>query len=319
MSDQVQKSRRELRANVLASFSTGVTIISMTNPVDTLKCRWQVADRVAGQTFLGFCRTIIAVDGLWAGLWRPGLGPNQLAMGCAIGFRNGFYPAVRDTVGAVAGSDGKIGPTGMFVAGLLSGMAGYFCASPLLQIKTQMQAEAGKVGADGLYETGARKGHPKSYSSALAGFRKVVADGGVQSLWRGSSVIVGRGASMSATQLMTYDGVKTTFKSQGWLEDGQVLHVTASLSAALVCTTASMPFDVVLTVYQSAQTLGGERMAKYGTKGPLGCARALLREDGPSAFMRGWTPAFMRMAPTCVMSFWLYEQLRKVVGIGFMD
>lgn len=51
----------------------------------------------------------------------------------------------------------------------------------------------------------------------------------------------------------------------------------------------------------------------------MGCAGALLREDGPKVFMRGWTPAFMRMAPTCVMSFWLFEQLRKLVGIGFMD
>jgi len=36
------KAQRELTANLLASFCTGVTIIIFTNPVDTLKCRWQV-------------------------------------------------------------------------------------------------------------------------------------------------------------------------------------------------------------------------------------------------------------------------------------
>jgi hypothetical protein len=46
----------------------------------------------------------------------------------------------------------------MFVAGLFAGMTGYFCATPLLQVKTQMQVEAGKLGPEGLYVTGARKG-----------------------------------------------------------------------------------------------------------------------------------------------------------------
>lgn len=80
-----------------------------------------------------------------------------------------------------------------------------------------------------------------------------------------------------------------------------------------------MPFDVVLTVYQSAHSLGGERLEKYGSRGPLGCAGAMLRESGPLVFMRGWNAAFIRLAPTCVASFWLYEQLRKLVGIGFLD
>ena len=319
------KARKELAANLLASFSTGVTIITFTNPVDTLKCRWQVVDRTPGMTFMSFSRTTLAQDGLWGGLWRPALGPNQLAMGCAIGLRNGFYPIVRDSISAASTGLGftapgeKIGPSGMFAAGLVSGMCGYLCASPLLQIKTQMQAEAGSVGARGIYETGVRAGSAPTYRNGVHAFQKIGGEGGIAGLWRGAGVIVGRGAALSASQLMAYDGTKTTLKARKLLEDGPALHVAASLTAAVVCTTCSMPLDVVLTVYQSAHSLGGERLQRYGLKGPVGCARTLLKEEGPIVFMRGWTPAFLRLAPTCVASFWLYEQLRSFVGIGFLD
>eukprot|EP00930_Biecheleria_cincta_P096714 TRINITY_DN88521_c0_g1_i1.p1 TRINITY_DN88521_c0_g1~~TRINITY_DN88521_c0_g1_i1.p1 ORF type:complete len:323 (+),score=23.13 TRINITY_DN88521_c0_g1_i1:51-1019(+) len=322
MSEQARKSQREMRANLLASFGTGVTIISFTNPMDTLKCRWQVAACGKDVTFASFSRNIISVEGLWSGLWRPGLPPNMLAMGCAIGCRNGFYPTIRDSFGYL--TQGSAGPTGMFFAGLASGCAGYVIASPLLQVKTQMQAEAGIVGKDGLYETGNRVGSAPTYRSSFHAFRAIASSGegvlgGVRALWRGAGVIVGRGAVLSATQLMTYDNTKKQMKASKLMQDGPMLHVLASLAAAAVCTTCSMPFDVVLTVYQSAHSFGGDRLEHYGRRGPLGCATVMFKESGPTIFMRGWTPAFMRLAPTCVASFWLYEQLRKLVGIGFLD
>merc|ERR1712070_620900 len=97
--------------------------------------------------------------------------------------------------------------------------------------------------------------------------------------------------------------------------DGPILHFSASQAGA----TCSMPLDIVLTVYTSAQTLGGERKARYGSGGPLQCARAMLQHDGPSVFFRGWIPAFMRLSPTVTLSFFVYEQLRRLVGIGYLD
>lgn len=308
----------------MASCATGGTIMLFTNPLDTLRCRWQVTGS-AGQSLLGFIRTVASTEGVWSGLWRPGLPPNMVAMSLAIGGRNGFYPTMRDGIGKLAGSEDKVGAQGMFFAGLFAGMAGYFCASPLLQIKTQMQVEAGKVGADGLYMTGARAGSPPSYLNTAHAIRSLASsglDGGVlgslKSLWRGAGVIVGRGAAVSSSQLSAYDSTKTFLKANNY-QDGPILHVIASQIAAVCCTTFSMPLDVVLTVYTSAQTLGGERKARYGASGPFSCARAMLRHDGPGVFVRGWVPAFMRISPTTTSSFFLYEQLRRLVGIGYLD
>lgn len=317
------KARRELRANLLASAATGATIMMFTNPLDTLRCRWQVG-AAGSDTLAAFAKTVVREEGIWRGFWRPGLLPNVVAMSIAIGGRNGFYPVVRDGLGAMAGGNEKVGPQGMFVAGLLAGMTGYLCASPLLQVKTQLQVEAGKLGANGLYETGARIGHPPAYSSTLGAFRTLAAvDGGfvgkLRSIWRGGSVIVGRGCAVSASQLTAYDSTKTMLKSSAGFQDGPALHIFSSQVAALVCTTFSMPLDIVLTVYTSAQTLGGERKARYGASGPLACAAALLRHDGARVFFRGWVPSFMRISPTTTCSFFLYEQLRRLVGIGYLD
>eukprot|EP00931_Biecheleriopsis_adriatica_P054930 TRINITY_DN32379_c0_g1_i1.p1 TRINITY_DN32379_c0_g1~~TRINITY_DN32379_c0_g1_i1.p1 ORF type:complete len:326 (-),score=51.14 TRINITY_DN32379_c0_g1_i1:174-1151(-) len=321
-----EKARKELRANLMASCATGGTIMIFTNPLDTLRCRWQVSGTSSGQTLLRFSKTILQTEGLWSGFWRPGLPPNVAAMAMAIGGRNGFYPFFRDTFGAFAGGTEKVGARGMFAAGLCAGMTGYFLASPLLQVKTQMQVESGKLSSEGVYLTGVRAGQQPTYSGTLHAFSTLAAEGhstggllgSLKSLWRGAGVIVGRGAAVSASQLAAYDSTKTFLKAQGFA-DGPLLHFVASQVGAVCCTTFSMPLDVVLTVYTSAQTLGGERKALYGSGGPLGCALSMLRQDGPLVFFRGWVPAYMRIGPTTVSSFALYEQLRRLIGIGYMD
>eukprot|EP00401_Gymnodinium_catenatum_P078103 CAMPEP_0117591374 /NCGR_PEP_ID=MMETSP0784-20121206/71497_1 /TAXON_ID=39447 /ORGANISM="" /LENGTH=322 /DNA_ID=CAMNT_0005393089 /DNA_START=56 /DNA_END=1024 /DNA_ORIENTATION=+ len=319
------KSRRELRANLMASAATGGTIMLFTNPLDTLRCRWQVSG-TSGQTLFSFSSAVARTEGVWVGFWRPGLPPNIVAMAMAIGGRNGFYPLFRDGIGTIAGGTEKVGPRGMFAAGLFAGMTGYLLASPLLQVKTQMQVEAGRISVEGVYLTGAHAGFPPTYASTFNALSTLAADGfssngmlgSLQSLWRGAGVIVGRGAAVAASQLSAYDSTKTFLKAQG-CQDGPLLHFVASQVGALVCTTFSMPFDVVLTVYTSAQTLGGERKALYGTSGPLRCALTMLRQEGPPVFFRGWVPAFLRISPTTTSSFFLYEQLRRLVGIGYLD
>ena len=330
------KSRSELAANLAASCATGVANISITNPINTLKIRWQVLRPEARgtQTLGSFVRTTVR-EGVWYGLWQPGLAPGLEASVASIGLRYGFYPLLRDSMGWMKASlsgtpDGentKIGATGMFAAGLLSGCVGYFFASPFLMIMTQMQAEAGQVGADGKYITGAKAGKSPTYRGVIHAWRTISAAGSqadgsrgaVRALWRGASLISLRGGVLNASQMMGYDATKTQIKDQKLMEEGPIVHVVASVVAALCATTCSMPLDVTLSTYQSAQTLGGDRKAKYGSHGPLACARVMLNESGPSVFMRGWVPMFAKMLPTCVCSMWMFEQFRRLAGIGYLD
>lgn len=335
---EVSKSRKELRANIIASSGTGVCSFLIQNPMNTLKIRWQVLVACGKPQFslISFAKQELASDGV-LGLWRTGLSPGLAGSVMSIGLRYGTYPLVRDSVsglqqrwsaaslqGASPTREAKTGAAGMFVAGLASGMVGYFVASPFLMVMTQMQAESGKLGPDGRYVTGARAGQPPSYKGTVDALRTISGRGytldglrgAVRSLWRGSSIITMRGGVLNAAQMMGYDGTKTELKNRGLLEEGAALHVAAAMVAALCATTLSMPLDVTLTFYQSAQNLGHTR---YTTGGPLACAREMLRENGPGIFMRGWVPNFARLTPVCVCSMWIYEQLRAVVGIGYLD
>ena len=47
-----------------------------------------------------FTREIIRVEGVWRGLWRPGLVTNMCACSISVGTRLGLYPLLRDAISA---------------------------------------------------------------------------------------------------------------------------------------------------------------------------------------------------------------------------
>ncbi|CAE8583217.1 unnamed protein product, partial [Polarella glacialis] len=135
---------------------------------------------------------------------------------------------------------------------------------------------------------------------------------GIAGLWRGAPVGVVRGAVLSSSQTAAYDATKTFCRSRGILEDGPLLHAAASLVAALALTTAVIPLDVVLTRYQTATD-------KEAGAGVAACAGNILRQEGPSGFLRGWGALFVRMAPSSFTTFLIYEQLRKLAGMQYLS
>ena len=78
------------------------------------------------------------------------------------------HRSFRGDLGGAKGEAGEKDGRVMWLSGLLSGCVGYFLGSPLFLVKTRLQAEAGAVGADGLYATGARAGHAPSLRDAMA-------------------------------------------------------------------------------------------------------------------------------------------------------
>ena len=135
---------------------------------------------------------------------------------------------------------------------------------------------------------------------------------GVTGLWKGAPVLVARGALLSATQLASYDLAKGKLKQLG-LQDGPLVHGLASIAASLTLTTAICPLDVVLTSYQAGHAVGRP------FDSPLACARQLVRDDGPSVLLRGWGPLWVRFLPSSVLTFFIYEQARRVLVGRYLD
>lgn len=292
---------------ISASCFTGATVIALTNPLDCLKQRWQVEPPASGAGLLSFSKKIIDTEGLIGGLWRPGLLSNMCACTISVGTRLGLYPMLRDAL-RPPDSSRQSSPLMMMASGLAGGALGYIMSAPFFAASRIAQAEVGLVGADGVYTTGALAGQKPTVPSnlGLATLGHLHATKGFLGLWRGSEVLVARGALMSATQLTTYDWTKRRLKADFGAVDGPALHIGSSFAASLTLTTAICPLDVTYTRFLVDSGGGGPTT-------PLGSAQALVAEGGAAALFRGWIPLWARFLPSSVLTFVIYEQSRRIL------
>ena len=121
--------------------------------------------------------------------------------------RVGCYPYVRDgLLNAVGATEKNAGV--MFVAGLLAGAVGYLVSSPVYQVKTLAQAEAGLL-ENGVFATGASVGQGAALRVARARPGNVKAgratSGAAPARWPRRGALV-RGALLSAGMQVGYDG-----------------------------------------------------------------------------------------------------------------
>jgi len=278
----------ELAYNTAAASVAGAIQITIFNPLDCLRIRWQASTGTAAakqMTFASFAQSIVREEGWWRGLHSVGLGLNQLAVGLSQGLRIGLYPTVRDAILV----PGTLNPTAMAVAGLISGSLAYVIATPLWLLKTRTQVAAQlKI--------------PVKWPRSVRGY------------WIGCSPLVMRGALLTAGQMAGYDATKKTCTHHALLHDGPVLHAAAAIVAGLCASSLSAPADVVWTRLQSS----GLGSASGEAIGVVGCVTAIAREGGPGAFYAGWTANVLRLAPTFVVGSAIYEQARCFLGLGYM-
>ena len=236
-----RRSKRELMANFWASAISGGSMNVLLNPVDTLRVRWQTSSAMPADGSRGggtqgglrpFLRGLLRQEGLLRGLWAPGVGANGLFTFTVMGAKLGTYPLARDSLSLALGQEEKSG-TVMLVAGFGTGAFGYAIATPFFQIKTRLQSEAGRVGSDGLLETGARAGSERSYRHTADALSKIVRTEGVRGLWRGGGVVVVRGSLNNAGYTFGYDYTKTVCLGRGWMQEGPALHLVAACNAAV--------------------------------------------------------------------------------------
>ena len=60
----------------------------------------------------------------------------------------------------------------------------------------------------------------------------------------------------------------------------------------------------------------GDRVGAYSST--LDCIREILRTEGVLALWRGALPSYFRYGPHFVITFPLYEALRRELGLGYM-
>lgn len=257
-----------------------------------------MAASAAESCIFSYTYRIVGKEGFVAGLWRPGVLATVLSISTSSSIRMGLYPYLRDMV---VGDPKRKTAGAMFGTGLFAGALGYFISCPLFQTKTKMQAALLQPENKGL-------------GSVQKCLQQIWHEGGASALFRGSGPTVMRGALFTAGQTLGYDGTKTLLSQRSKImNDGPCLHVSGSIVAAFFATLFSAPADFVTTRYQAAPQMG----MQY--RNPMDCFKQIVSNDGVQVLFRGWLPNFVRIAPACLLFHPLYEQVRLLMGLTYLN
>ena len=290
--------------DMLAAGVANAVSSALLNPSDVTKIRLQSpggAELYPGG-LLGCVQQIVRHEGA-SSLWLTGLTASMLREAFYSTTRMGLYPYVKKLLGT---TDANL--TGKIAAGAVTGALGSIISNPIDVVKISLMAEAGAIGADGKYTSGLQAGRQPSWPHTFAALRSVVADGHAL---RGAVPSVSRGVLMAATQLSTYDHSKLVIRTQlRLMDDGPRLHVACSQISACFCAVVTAPADLIKT------RIMADRAGFYA--GPLDCTLRLCRNEGVLALWRGAFPSFLRLGPHFLITFPLYEHLRRRLGLGYL-
>ncbi|EOD39954.1 mitochondrial substrate carrier family protein [Emiliania huxleyi CCMP1516] len=267
--------------------TTAAIAAAATNPVEVIRVRFQLESAATRPpSVYDFALRLARDEGLVRGLMQPGVSAWMASMGVA------FRPTAR-TDHRIPGASGVSTPATAFAAGLSTGALTNSLACPFFNVKALQQSA------------------PSSSSSLAASLALVSRSAGWAGHYRGVSALFVRGGALSAGQLGGYDAAKRAVRANG-LAEGAGTHVLCSLLAAGCAAVLSLPPDIVLNRYQGAPAVG----AHYSSVGD--CASQLVRREGVLSLWRGLGPQYAKLAPIFLMTLPLYEQLRRLAGLGYL-
>ncbi|KAI9633646.1 mitochondrial carrier domain-containing protein [Dioszegia hungarica] len=253
-----------------------------THPLDLTKVRMQVA---GDKGLLLSMRKTVANEGI-LGLWGGGTGTLLRQMTYSM-----MRFAIYDTVKAKIHTDSSPMPVWKLVAaGSVAGSVSAGICNPGEIIMVRMQGDKAKP-VEKRY----------GYRNSIQGLYRMAREEGLATWYKGVGPNVVRGLTMNVFQIGGYDVFKAEIIKNNLLADGPVCHFMASFAAATAAATACAPADVMKSLVMSSQGAG---------PGVFTLIKDAYANHGVKFFFRGWTPAWIRLQPTTIITFLVLEQLK---------
>uniref|UniRef100_M1BEI9 Mitochondrial substrate carrier family protein ucpB n=1 Tax=Solanum tuberosum TaxID=4113 RepID=M1BEI9_SOLTU len=212
---------------------SGAVATALTNPVEVLKVRMQMNTR-SSLGPIHEMRRIASEEGVRA-LWK-GVGPAmaRAATLTASHLRSVLYGGLR--LGLYEPSkylcELAFESTNILVkiaSGAFSGAVATALTNPVEVLKVRMQMNT------------------RSSLGPIHEMRRIASEEGVRALWKGVGPAMARAATLTASQLATYDESKQALIKYTPLEEGFHLHLISSTIAGSVSTVMTAPMDMVKT------------------------------------------------------------------------
>ncbi|KAI1882914.1 hypothetical protein AGOR_G00239800 [Albula goreensis] len=172
------------------------------------------------------------------------------------------------------------------IAGAMAGAVSRTGTAPLDRMKVFMQVHSSKSNKIGL----------------VGGFRQMIKEGGVTSLWRGNGVNVLKIAPETAIKFTAYEQYKKFLSSEGGKVQTHQRFIAGSLAGA-TAQTAIYPMEVMKT------RLALRKTGQYS--GMLDCAKQILKKEGVKAFYKGYIPNMLGIIPYAGIDLAVYESLKN--------
>ncbi|KAM4549469.1 mitochondrial adenyl nucleotide antiporter SLC25A24-like [Odontesthes bonariensis] len=180
--------------------------------------------------------------------------------------------------------------TGMWwkqlMAGAVAGAVSRTGTAPLDRMKVFMQVHASK----------------SNKISLVGGFKQMLKEGGVASLWRGNGVNVLKIAPETAIKFMAYEQFKKLLSSEPGKIKTHERFMAGSLAGA-TAQTAIYPMEVMKTRLTLRKT------GQYA--GMFDCAKKILKKEGVKAFYKGYIPNILGIIPYAGIDLAVYESLKN--------
>jgi hypothetical protein len=297
-----------LPQRLCVSAAAGCLTCNFTHPLDVIRVQLQTRGGPQFAAPTAVVRNLVyggaGVRALWSGLTAAYLRQCSYTM-----VRIGVYSFLLERAGGPAGADFAT----KVAIGLVSGAVGSFVGNPTEVALVRM--------ADDAKLCNSQKGN---YRHALDCVVRMAREGGPATLWKGAAVSVTRAATLNAFQLGFFSQAKQELHARfpaafPGVNSLQTIFCGAILSSSLAIT-ASMPFDVVKSRLMAQQvsrkgTSTGAEVIYYS--GMLDCFHRSVKEDGVSVLFKGWLPAYSKLAPYTVLSFYFVERItQNVFGRG---
>lgn len=282
----MSKSNKQKDAPWYFGGMASIGAVCFTHPLDTIKVQLQTQQKVKFG-FFGMAGHMVKSNGV-SSLYN-GLSAAILRQATYSTTRFGVYNIGKNHL--TTGRKEMPFYQKILLAGASGGIGG-IVGTPADLVNVRMQNDA-KLPLD----------QRRNYKHCFEALQRIYRTEGYSRLHTGTTMASSRGVLMTVGQLAMYDEIKFRMVNSGKFKDSISTHFIASLSAAGIATTITMPLDVLKTRLMNAKP------GEYS--GIMDCAKEILK-NGPGGFYKGFTPAFVRLGPHTVLTFVFFEQLKKM-------
>jgi solute carrier family 25 (mitochondrial uncoupling protein), member 27 len=280
---------------------------SATIPLDFLRVRRQLENELGkggGGTaakplgLIAMAKNVARTEGI--GAFYTGLSAACLRQAIYGGAGVGFYSTARRLFTSEDAANAPL--WARVAAGALTGGVGQAIAAPTDVIKTRVQADGRK---------GKLTGQPPRYKGLIDAFRVIAKTEGWHGFFQGIVPAVQRAAIINGAGIASFDHTKHLVQASLGKTEGATAIVAGSLISGLVSALVSSPFDLIRT--RLANQIHGAKGNLYS--GSWDCAVKTVKSEGVIALYKGFTPAYLRLAPWQLVFFFSWEEMSKFMGV----